>query len=176
MGRIEKPTNTKHREGDYMCYTYYREFKQKDGAIVYHKNKCRKRVKPEAEKKKRGRKVCDAVSRYKKLKKQKETAIRELKKKLILKVDSFSLSDLRVIADMVDNSPGMFAERVINTDSIDSVDSVDSIESVDNTDSTDSADSADSGGSADGVDSTSRANNSEPLTTGEALEVLRSML
>ena len=156
MGRVEKPINTKHREGDYMCYTYYHESKLKNGSIVYHKNCCRKRIKPENEKKKRGPKVCDAVSRYKKLKKEKEMAIRELKKKLILKVDSFSLSDLRGIVKIVDDSPCIFAERLINADNTDNADSIDNTDRANNSSGNDT--------------------NAEPITTGEALEVLRSML
>ncbi len=108
MPRLQKPENTKHRDGDFMYYTYYHEFKTKDGQIVYHKNCCKKRITPRRDKQ---------IKTPRMIKKEKERLVRELKKKLLGAVDSLSLLDLHKIVELVDNNPLLFAERLTNEDS-----------------------------------------------------------
>jgi len=103
--RHQKPENTKHREGDFMYYTYYHEFKTKDGEIVYHKNCCKKRIK--------GRNN-DREDTPRMIKKKKERLILELKKKLLTAVNSFSLFDLEAIIEIAERDP-VFIVKTIAT-------------------------------------------------------------
>jgi len=102
--RHQKPESTKHREGDFMYYTYYHEFKTKDGEIVYHKNCCKKRI----------RKNNDREDTPRMIKKKKERLILELKKKLLTAVNSFSLLDLETIIKIAERDP-VFIVKTIAT-------------------------------------------------------------
>ena len=102
--RHQKPESTKHREGDFMYYTYYHEFKTKDGEIVYHKNCCKKRI----------RKNNNREDTPRMIKKKKERLILELKKKLLTAVNSFSLLDLETIIKIAERDP-VFIVKTIAT-------------------------------------------------------------
>jgi hypothetical protein len=106
-----------------MYYTYYHEFKTKDGEIVYHKNCCKKRI--------RGKNP-DRKDTPRMIKKKKERLILDLKKKLLTAVNSFSLLDLEVINKIAERDPVLIMKIVAtyydSTDSGDggSTDSTDS--------------------------------------------------